>query len=114
MASVNIALEISNVKEPSLNAISRNKQADAVVACPFDSVDECIEPFVGEVCVLVHDIVTIVEKVNFALYYDCVILLDVVEVSERLHGFTQEVVRLSFTIRKPEGVPVIAFKRRAQ
>jgi hypothetical protein len=114
MTPVNIALEISNVKEPSLDAVGRYEQANAVIAGPFNSVNESVEPFVGEVSVLVHDIVTIVEQVNFALYYDCVILLDVVEVGERLHGFAQEVVRLSFTIRKPEGVPIIAFKRRAQ
>ena len=114
MASIDITLIVVDIEEPRLDNISAGIQSGAAITGPFHAVDESIKPARSKVGVLVHDVVAVIEIINFIRNYNSVILLDVVEVCIRLYRFAGKVCSLSCDIREPQCVLVIAFKRRTQ
>ena len=86
VASINIAVIVCDIKEPSLDNVCADVQSDGTVACPLDSINEGIEPFIGKVVVLVHDVVAVIQQVHFAVHNNSVILFNVLEV---LVGFNR-------------------------
>ena len=88
VASINIAVIVCDIEEPSLDNVCADVQSDGTVACPLDSINESIEPFIGKVVVLVHDVVAVIQQVHFTINNNSVILFNVLEVLVGLNCFT--------------------------
>ena len=87
MLSFNETLVISNIKKPSLNTVSRAIQASTTITCPFNPVNKRIEPLVGEVCVLIHNVVTVVISLNISVNGNRVIFLNEIKIIDSFYNF---------------------------